>query len=340
MTYSLNFTLHEEFPHFINDDWNRLLDESISHVPFLRYEYLSAWWETRGGGEWPEARLAIVTALEDNRLVGIAPLFKANHEGKISYLLLGSIEISDYLDLIVRPEDSEKFINGLFSFLETTAAGEWDALDLNNILSDSPSIALLEKAATLHQWKASITQLQHSPYIPLPGDWEQYLGSIDKKQRHEIRRKMRRVEEAGDQVRWYILEDARQLDGAIDSFMTLMANDPDKASFLSPRMREHMRKVARCAFDSGCLNLAFLEVGGEKAAGYLSFDYLNRLWIYNSGLDRRFSEYSPGWVLLGYLLKWANENHKTEFDFMRGDEDYKYKFGAIDRFVMRVRIDR
>jgi CelD/BcsL family acetyltransferase involved in cellulose biosynthesis len=46
--------------------------------------------------------------------------------------------------------------------------------------------------------------------------------------------------------------------------------------------------------------------------------------------------YSPGWVLLGHLLKWANENGRDEFDFMRGNEDYKYKFGAIDRFVMRV----
>jgi CelD/BcsL family acetyltransferase involved in cellulose biosynthesis len=82
--------------------------------------------------------------------------------------------------------------------------------------------------------------------------------------------------------------------------------------------------------------LSFLTVNGEKAAGYLSFDYLNRLWVYNSGLDRRFMEYSPGWVLLGYLLQWANENGYAEFDFMRGDEEYKYRFGAVDRFVMRV----
>ena len=122
--------------------------------------------------------------------------------------------------------------------------------------------------------------------------------------------------------------------------MGLMSNDPDKARFLTPAMRDHMRNTARCAFEAGCLNLAFLEVGGEKAAGYMSFDYLNRLWVYNSGLDRRFMEYSPGWVLLGYLIKWANETGKIEFDFMRGNEDYKYKFGAIDRFVMRCTINR
>lgn len=336
----MHFTIYKQFPDQLAQAWNGLLDESITHVPFLRYEYLKTWWETRGGGEWSQAELSIITAQENDRLVGIAPLFKAEHEGKLAYLLLGSIEISDYLDLIVRPGECAEFLDSLMGFLASGEAGNCDCLDFYNILSDSPSLAFLEAAAKKLRWVSTTSQLQHSPYIPLPGDWEKYLAGIDKKQRHEIRRKMRRVEETGGNVRWFIWEDASQLDGAIDSFMGLMSNDPDKARFLTPAMRDHMRNTARCAFEAGCLNLAFLEVGGEKAAGYMSFDYLNRLWVYNSGLDRRFMEYSPGWVLLGYLIKWANETGKIEFDFMRGNEDYKYKFGAIDRFVMRCTINR
>lgn len=336
----MHLTLHTQFQDHLAQAWNGLLDESISHVPFLRFEYLKTWWETRGGGEWPRAALSIITAQDNDHLIGIAPLFIAEHEGKLACMLLGSIEISDYLDLIVRPEDCANFLDALMDFLASKQGGKWECLDFYNILSDSPSLALLGASAKKQGWISTTLQLQHSPYIPLPGDWEQYLAGIDKKQRHEIRRKMRRVEETGGTVRWYILEDASKLDGAVESFMELMANDADKARFLTPPMREHMRNTARCAFEAGCLNLAFLEVGGEKAAGYMGFDYLNRLWVYNSGLDRRFMEYSPGWVLLGYLIKWANENRKTEFDFMRGNEDYKYKFGAIDRFVMRCTINR
>jgi len=77
-----------------------------------------------------------------------------------------------------------------------------------------------------------------------------------------------------------------------------------------------------------------------KAAGYLNFDYGNHFWVYNSGLDYNFGYYSPGWVLLGYLLEWANVNKRQAFDFMRGDEDYKYRFGGVDRFVMRAQIRR
>ena len=115
----------------------------------------------------------------------------------------------------------------------------------------------------------------------------------------------------------------------------LNGQDEEKKAFLTPAMRVQMHKAIQCAFEAGCLNLAFLEINGEKAAAYLSFDYLNRLWVYNSGLNRKFNEFSPGWVLLGYLLRWANEKKYEEFDFMRGDEEYKYRFGAVDRFVMR-----
>jgi CelD/BcsL family acetyltransferase involved in cellulose biosynthesis len=333
---TLDFTLYTSFPDDLETEWNSLLDESVTHVPFLRHEYLRTWWQTRGGGEWPAAELAIITARRAGQLVGIAPFFIADHQGQPKLLLLGCIEVSDYLDLLVRPADLETFISELLAYLKTTPLPQWNMLDLYNLQDQSPTLPALERAAAAQGWIYSSQKLEHSPYISLPGDWETYLAGIDKKQRHEIRRKMRRAEEMGVPLRWYIVEDAAKLDEEIDAFMALMANDAEKAAFLTPAMREHMHLTARCAFERGCLQLAFLEIGGQKAAAYINFDYLNRLWIYNSGLDPRFTEYSPGWVLLGYLLQWANENKRIEFDFMRGDEEYKYRFGAVDRFVMRA----
>ena len=150
---------------------------------------------------------------------------------------------------------------------------------------------------------------------------------------------MRRAETAPG-IRWYIVRDAETLDSEIAEFIKLMEQDSDKVRFLTPPMREQMVLTVRCAFEAGCLCLAFLEIDGKKAAGYLSFDYLNRLWVYNSGINRAYMEFSPGWVLLGELLKWSNEHGRTAFDFMRGDEEYKYRFGGIDRFVKRVKLDR
>ncbi len=338
----MNFILHTEFDLSLKEAWNNLLNESIVHVPFLRFEYLYNWWETRGGGEWNRhSKLVLITAHREQTLVGIAPLFWAEHEGHPSLLLLGSIEISDYLSALVRPGDLEEFTSGLFDFLTThPEIPHWEKLDLYNILEPSPVIDMLEGQAKQRGWSFNAARIQPSPYIELPGDWETYLSSIDKKQRHEIRRKIRRLENGEVNARWYFVKDAETLDDEINDFFALMVQDPQKESFLTEEMATAMANTIHAAFDHGYLQLAFLEIEGEKAAAYLSFDYFDRIWLYNSGFNDKFLQWSPGWVLLGYLLQWANDNHRKEFDFLRGDEQYKYRFGAKDRFVYRITLSR
>lgn len=323
----------------ISQEWNDLLSCcSASHVPFLRYEYLSTWWKTLGGGEWPHGELFVVTGREtDGELVGIAPLFVTqNLAGERALMLIGSIEISDYLDLIVRTKKLPEFTSQLLDLLDSAQAPGWSVIDLYNLPDYSPTLPVLEAAAQQRGWSYQQSPLQKSPYIPLPGDWETYLAGIDKKQRHEIRRKMRRAEESEIPVRWYFVEDPATLDQESEDFLSLMAQDPEKDRFLTPQMRTQMKAAIKEIFTAGWLQLAFMEVNGEKAASYLNFDYNGHIWVYNSGLNFKFRELSPGWVLLGHLLKWANEHQRAAFDFMRGDEEYKYRFGAIDRFVYRA----
>ena len=341
----MEFVLHHDFADLNVQaaEWNALLNESVLNVPFLRYEYLQTWWQTCGGGEWPGGELALVTAHRAGRLVGIAPLFSAlNRDGLNALLLLGSIEISDYLDLLARPADLAEFVPGLLDFLSSPTAGlpAWQVLDWQNLLDGSPTLPVLQAAAQGRGWLFTQEQTYHAPSIPLKGDFETYLCGIDKKQRHEIRRKMRRAETSDRHVRWYIVTDPATLDDEIEAFLTLMATEPDKARFLTEPMCTQMRLSSRAAFANGWLQLAFLEAEGEKAAGYLNFDYLDRIWVYNSGLNRKFMELSPGWVLLGYLLEWANNHQRIEFDFMRGAEDYKYRFGGVDKVVVRAKVSR
>jgi CelD/BcsL family acetyltransferase involved in cellulose biosynthesis len=125
-----------------------------------------------------------------------------------------------------------------------------------------------------------------------------------------------------------------------EAFLSLMEHDEDKAAFLRDAMREQMRAVIRAAHEHGWLWLAFLEADGRRIAACLNFDYKGKLWGYNAGVNRAFMDLSPGWVLLAHTLQWACENNRSEFDFMRGDEDYKYRFGAVNQYVMRARLTR
>ena len=336
-TGQLEFTVHREFSDFDANEWNALLARSVTDTPFLRYEYQRNWWEHRGGGEWPEAELSLVAARGAEGLAGVAPLFRAVHDGRPALLLVGSIEISDYLDLIVPAASLAEFTAGLFAHLEGGGLGGRSALDWYNIPDASPTLRQLRDEADRRQWSYVEETYRPTPYIALPADFQRYLEGLDKKQRHEIRRKMRRLDERGGATRWYIVK-GDNIDSEFEALFGMMAQDSGKASFLTPEMQAQMRGAMQAAHEAGWLWLAFLEIDGMKAAASLNFDYGGRLWGYNSAVNRDFLDASPGWVLLGHVLQWAIENGRTEFDFMRGGEAYKYRFGAVDRYVVRAQV--
>ncbi|MCC6261609.1 MAG: GNAT family N-acetyltransferase [Anaerolineales bacterium] len=335
----MNYTLHSDFSEINPQSWNNLLTESISDSPFMRYEYQTAWWQQRGGGEWQNAQLVLISASAGEKLIGIAPLFIAEYEGQRAILLNGSIEISDYLDVIVRPADHAQFISGLLDFLASNLTDNWSALDWYNLPDSSPTLAALKAESAKRKWTHHEEMYRPTPRIPLNRTFDEYLATIDKKQRHEIRRKARRAEESGRGVRWYISE-MQDPEAEIDAFIKLMEGDENKAKFLTEPMRAQMKAAIRAAHQGGWLWLAFLEVDGQRAAAALNFDYNNKLWGYNAGVNRAFMELSPGWVLLGYILQWCCDNRRSEFDFMRGDEEYKYRFGAVNQYVMRARVEK
>jgi CelD/BcsL family acetyltransferase involved in cellulose biosynthesis len=335
----MNFILHKDFSEITPESWNALVEQSIADTPFSRYEYLSEWWKTLGGGEWQDAELVLVSATENNQFVGIAPLFITKYDGQPALMLVGSIEISDYLDLIVREGDLSRFLSGLLDFLGSHA-DKWSTLDWYNLPDSSPTLAALKAEAEKRGWTHHEEIYRPTPRIPLNGSFEEYLARIDKKQRHEIRRKMRRATESDKNVRFHIVDGTEDINAEINAFFELMVHDPGKAEFLHPAMREQMTVTIQNAHTQGYLWLAFLEIDGAKTAASLNFDYKNKLWGYNSGVSREHMELSPGWVLLSYTIQWCCENGRYEFDFMRGDEEYKYRFGGANQYVMRVRLTK
>ena len=334
----MNFILHKDFSEISATSWNALVEQSIADTPFSRYEYLSEWWKTLGGGEWQHAELVLVSATEGDQLLGIAPLFIAEYEGARALMLVGSIEISDYLDLVVREGDLSRFVSGLLDFLADSSADTGSAIDWYNILDSSPTLAALKAEAEKRGWTHHEEIYRPTPRIPLTGSFEEYLSRIDKKQRHEIRRKMRRAAESEKNVRFYVVNGATDIDPEINAFFDLMVQSPDKQQFLHPAMREQMTVTIQNAHKHGYLWLAFLEIDGAKTAASLNFDYKNKLWGYNSGVSNEHRELSPGWVLLAHTIQWCCDNGRYEFDFMRGDEEYKYRFGGVNKHVMRVKV--
>lgn len=326
----------------LKTEWDELLKNSICRYPFLEFWYSQNWWQTLGGGEWPaeNSELKIITARENDQLIGIAPLFSSFKDGSpMALRFIGQVEITDYLDFIALPSSLEAFLSGMLDFIDTKSEFETKRLELVNFRDDSPSTTLFEELCRQKGRSVNSEVLQPAPTIFLPSTWDDYLQGLSKKQRHEVRRKERNLERDFE-AELIFSNECCDLDVEIVNFIAMMANEEEKQKFLTPLMEKSMIEMAKAAQKASCLSLASLYLNGEQAAAYLNFIRDDRIWVYNTGWNPKFSNASPGWALLTKLIQWGIENGMKEVDLMRGDEDYKYRFGASDRQVLQIVSDR
>lgn len=328
----------------LSAEWNELVRRTRFNSIFLTHEWQTTWWDSLGQGDlWVLA----FRCPESNTLVGIAPLFlhtltEGDDAGKQQFNLVGCIEVSDYLDLIAARGWETQVHDAFLAWLRSPDAPEWDIADLCNLPEASLTYREMPELAAQYGIHASVMQEDTAPQFALPARFEEYLqNQVDKKQRHEIRRKQRRAERDAN-VGIYTVGPQHVLEAEIDDFVALQrASRADKADFMTPQMRRFFLAIAQRMLEVGTLRLLFLTINGEKAATLFAFEYDRRFWLYNSGYDPdAHSQLSPGWVLLSYAIQYAIASGCRVFDFMQGNEEYKYRFGAEDYKVMRVTLWR
>ncbi|NWG15126.1 MAG: GNAT family N-acetyltransferase [Chloroflexi bacterium] len=332
----MQITVYEQKTVFeaLRPEWNNLLRRSTSDRLFSTWEWQSTWWDAyQPGSLW-----VIACRDDDGRLIGLAPWFIEQNpiHGRV-VRSIGCVEVTDYLDIIIDRDYVEPVLESLAGYAGN-CRGMFDVIDLCNLPEDSPGYLYFPDILRRNGFTVTVTQQEVCPVIALPEDWETYLDSLEKKQRHEIRRKLRRAE-AGE-VGWYMVGASHQLDEEIERFLTLMAaSHQEKADFLQdPQNQDFFRRIVPVTFQNGWLQLSFLTINGQAAATYLNFIYNRHVLVYNSGLlPGEYGHLSPGIVLLAHLIRHAIENKCTVFDFLRGNEVYKYRMGGQDTRVFMLR---
>ncbi len=320
------------------DSWNELLARAPIDCVFYTWEWQQTWWQAYQPGE-----LLILTCSDSDsgQLLGIAPLFTTESAGGRSTQIIGCVDVTDYLDFIV---DGERMQPVLAAFVEYLSANRESLgrLDFCNIPFDSPTREILPVLLQSQGFDVAVEQQEVCPVISLPRDWSSYLGSLDKKQRHEVRRKIRRIQGSEHAIDWYIVNGQHDLTGEIDQFVRLMAaSDPEKERFLQDEGNQRFfRAIVPLMQARGWLQLNFLTVDEAPVASYINFIYGDRVMVYNSGhAHQDFGGLSPGIVLLAYNIRYAIEQGYQYYDFLRGDEPYKYRMGGRDTAVMNIRAE-
>ena len=320
----------------LQSEWNALLQVApINHV-FYTWEWQKTWWDAYQPGE-----LLILACREGDLLTGIAPLFITESLGIRSVQIIGCVDVTDYLDCLV----DERYLSAVYLTLAEYFVAhrqDFEVLDFCNIPINSPTTRILPGLLEARGFDTSVEQQEVCPIIELPGNWGDYLSLLDKKQRHEVRRKIRRVQGSERAIDWYIVNGRHNLEDEVSQFVRLMAaSDPEKELFLqNDKNLRFFQNIVPLLQERGWLQMNFLTVDEERAAAYMNFVYGDRVMVYNSGLDHRdYADLSPGIVLLAYNIRHAIEQGYQYYDFLRGDEAYKYRMGGRDTAVMNIRAE-
>jgi CelD/BcsL family acetyltransferase involved in cellulose biosynthesis len=299
----------------IYDTWKKLYEESTTAPIFASPEWSQIWWQHFGSG----GKLYIGVVRQDSRVIGIAPLL----EKLDATTFIGSDDVCDYLDFVVAPGDEDIFFRILLDNLIIDGIRQ---LKLTPLRPKSTVRSSLISIAPKYKWQISCAQEDVTVELDLPQSWEEYLQLLSGKQRHELNRKLRRLNEEGDLVH-RTTTDASQADVA--TFLRLFRDSrQDKATFLTEQMESFFRSIARAMAEQKLLRLNILELNKKAVAVTMCFDYKNTVYLYNSGYEPDYGWLSVGVISKALCIKAAIERHKKRFDFLKGDEAYKYHLGG------------
>jgi CelD/BcsL family acetyltransferase involved in cellulose biosynthesis len=316
----------------VSAEWAGLLKQTVSPVPFVTPAWQRVWLDHFQDGR----DLRIYTARDGERLIGVAPML-LDGDGKAEFV--GHYSICDYMDVAVTPGFEQSFFS---SILPQLAADGATTIDLRGVIEWSPTLAGVCDCAESCGFAVEREEEALSPSVDLPESWDAYLGTLSKKDRHELRRKLRRLDSAGGDVALKVVTAPDEASSMLDTLFHLMRiSSHHKEEFLDrPGMEAFFREMTSTMAAEGMLRFYFLTFDGEAVASVLNFDLGGKLYMYNSGYDPAYAHYAVGLMSKALLLQDAIEQGRSCVDFLRGDENYKYDLGGKDRQVYRLVLKR
>jgi hypothetical protein len=353
------------------DTWDGLAARNPLSTPFSSWAFQRAWWDAYGANAHEETLVVLQTdGAGTDEPVAIVPLMH-RHEVEPSDALthttmrhgtnveltpvpptakavfFGASYHADYATILCDPADLGPVAAAVAAYFAGPDCGEWDVVDLRRLrCADPAGEALAGALGTLEMacgWTLNVEREDVCPVVTFPdgADIESYLATLGKKERHEIRRKVRRAEAVGEIALVDSTDPLADLDAFIDLHQKRWGADglfPPTAGGAQSRVL--FRRLFELFEADGPLHLSFLSVGGRRIAAGVHFATADSLLYYNAGVDPDARDLSPGVVMIHAYVARALAEGTRRMDFLRGDEPYKYEWGAVDEPIQRLLLRR
>lgn len=322
----------------LRDQWTALLADSQASGLFLTWEWLHTWWRHCGTGR----SLRLLAVRRGDELIGLAPLAvgprrltRAGPFRSLEFLGTGSVG-SDYLDFIARRGHEADVL----AVLAGSLGRQGRALGLSQLARGSALALRLSEPLARAGWTADDRRTDVCPFIRLAGhSWPSYLASVSGHHRNSFKRRWGRLTREFDVQ----VEAVSTETGRADALATVIGLHLDRwrgrggsTAFSAPCLRVFHEDFSQLAAARGWLRVLLLRLGGQPVAGIYGLRYGRTFYFYQTGFDPRFAPYGVGQILVGLSIQRAIEEGAEEYDFLHGNERYKFDWAQDVRELAMV----
>ena len=312
-------------PAELSGAWSQIAEQRSPASIFLTPEWIAVAREH-------DSAEAVTLAVGGDAPYGVAALAR-DADGTLRF---AGGELTDEQD-VVAPAGQERLV--------ATAVAAWIAAErprqvrLEFVPEDAPTLETIAGVLGASDYRVERSRLITSPRLPLPGEFETYVQSLGKKERHELRRKIRRLENATRATFTWATDANRGV--TLDRFFALhRLSRGEKADFMTPDVERFFRDIADALAPLGRLRLGVLRAHDQDAAVLFAFAYRGTLALYNAAYDPALASLSIGIVSHAWAIREAITERFDTYDLLRGDEPYKYDLGATDRWLGKLEASR
>jgi CelD/BcsL family acetyltransferase involved in cellulose biosynthesis len=310
------------------DAWDALAASMPLPSIFCTWEWIYTWWEHFGAGY----ALHILFVYDGPKLMGILPLaFQrtlVNREWSIGRILAfcGSRELyPDHLDVITAKEHAEQCLEALCGYLAVEFR-DWDVCQLPLSAEGSNLVSWFGNDRTIQQYGFGLATQRASfaHFIPIAGSFEDYLNTLDTKQRYNLRSRKKKLEKEGFSFKpCDPVADEKGLDTLFEIHGLRSKQKNIRSTFNDADILEFHKSLAKRIQKSGWLSLRFLQNDKQTIAASYNFIYQGRVFSYQKGMDPQWERYGPGKAIVYEAIHEAFANGCTEYNFLQGNEEYK-----------------
>ncbi len=319
----MDATLHQDQISELLPEWAELFAADDHATPYQSPGWARAWWRHWAGGSRPW----LLAVRDAGELVGLAPLRSDRLLGLRRLTVNG--EPGDYWDVLARPE-CRTAVEEVVGHEIQRRQRDWDVLVLSQLPHSSSTAQALERAGLCAVHRSAVS----CPAITLPDSFDAYLSTLPSSRRTNLRRRLRNLDDGELELRAPAIQ---ELPAAIDRWQALRVRQ--WAAMGKRLTREHTAQRFRDFLVDVTTELVPARLAlvwefvrdGEVVGSFINFCDARAFYQYLGGFAPELGSLAIGKVATAEGIRSSIVAGRSCYDFMRGDEAYKYWYGAADR---------